>query len=91
MTQHSKDDDFVICESADGFSLHAPGSSDEAIANGDAPYLISEPWPDDEHIIPDSAYAAARAELARRARRSAFGYIRDGVSATWMPSELSTT
>ena len=33
----------VLCESADGFSLHAPGSTDERIACGDAPYLVSGP------------------------------------------------
>jgi len=36
-------DDLVLCQSADGFSLHAPGSTDEEIANGDAPYLVSGP------------------------------------------------
>lgn len=33
--------DLVLCESADGWSLHAPGSTDEDIASGDAPYLLS--------------------------------------------------
>lgn len=33
--------DLVLCRSADGWSLHAPGSTDEQIANGDAPYLVS--------------------------------------------------
>ena len=36
-------DDLVLCQSADGFSLHPPGSTDEEIANGDAPYLVSGP------------------------------------------------
>ena len=36
-------DDLVLCQSVDGFSLHAPGSTDEEIANGDAPYLVSGP------------------------------------------------
>lgn len=35
--------DLVLCESADGWSLHAPGSTDEEIASGDAPYLVSGP------------------------------------------------
>lgn len=35
--------DLVLCESADGWSLHAPGSTDDAIANGDAPYIIDGP------------------------------------------------
>jgi hypothetical protein len=34
-------DDLVLCQSADGWSLHAPGSTDEEIASGDAPYLLS--------------------------------------------------
>lgn len=33
-------DDLVLCESADGWSLHAPGATAEQIATGDAPYLI---------------------------------------------------
>ena len=35
--------DLVICESADGYSLHAPGSTDEQIALGDAPYIEAAP------------------------------------------------
>jgi len=31
--------DLVLCESADGWSLHAPGATDDDIASGDAPYL----------------------------------------------------
>lgn len=31
----------VLCQSTDGWSLHAPGSTDEEIASGDAPYLVS--------------------------------------------------
>ena len=34
-------DDLVLCESPDGWSLHAPGSTDENIASGDAPYILS--------------------------------------------------
>jgi len=33
--------DLVLCRSADGWSLHAPGSSDEDIASGAAPYLTA--------------------------------------------------
>lgn len=31
----------IVCQSADGWSLHAPGSTDEEIACGDAPYLLT--------------------------------------------------
>jgi hypothetical protein len=53
-------DDFVPCESADGWSLHAPGSTDAEIASGDAPALVSGPWEGDEHVIPASGYETAR-------------------------------
>lgn len=33
--------DLVLCTSADGWSLHAPGSTDEEIAVGDAPYIMA--------------------------------------------------
>jgi hypothetical protein len=33
----------VGCFSPDGFSLHAPESTDDDIASGEAPYLISAP------------------------------------------------
>jgi hypothetical protein len=36
-------DKFVLCQSADGWSLHAPGSTDEQIATGDARYLVTGP------------------------------------------------
>jgi hypothetical protein len=36
-------DDFVVCRSPDGWSLHAPGSTDAAIASGAAPYLMTGP------------------------------------------------
>lgn len=36
-------EELVLCESPDGWSLHAPGSTDEEIATGDAPYLVSGP------------------------------------------------
>lgn len=32
---------FNLCASADGWSLHAPDSTDDDIANGDAPYIVS--------------------------------------------------
>ena len=56
----------VVCESPDGYSIHAPGSSDEEIASGDAPPLVSGPWTDDEHVVPASAFDAARRALAVR-------------------------
>lgn len=34
---------FVVCQSADGFSLHRPGATDEEIATGDEPPLVSGP------------------------------------------------
>lgn len=34
-------DDLILCQSADGWSYHAPLSTDEEIAAGDAPYIIS--------------------------------------------------
>ena len=43
-------EDLVLCNSPDGWSLHAPGSTDEQIALGDAPYLTcgaGEPGDDD--------------------------------------------
>lgn len=33
-------DDLVLCESPDGWSLHAPGSDDDEIATGAALYLV---------------------------------------------------
>lgn len=54
--------DLVLCESADGWSLHAPGSTDEQIAQGDAPYLVTG-----EHPITDADYERALAELRRLA------------------------
>jgi hypothetical protein len=39
-------DDLVLCRSDTGdggWSLHAPGSTDDDIASGDAPYLVSGP------------------------------------------------
>lgn len=58
-TQNIDRDDLVLCQSADGWSLHAPGSTDEDIASGDAPYLASG---DGEPTEAD--YADAIAKLA---------------------------
>lgn len=33
--------DLVLCQSPDGWSYHAPGSTDEQIAEGDAPYILT--------------------------------------------------
>lgn len=59
-------DDLVLCRSDagdGGWSLHAPGSTDEQIASGDAPYLASGTarlLPDDEWSRPTRAdYARA--------------------------------
>ncbi|SRR6266571_1943471 len=54
-------DDLVLCESADGWSLHAPGSTDEQIATGDAPYLVSGEGKPSKHD-----YDAALTVLYRR-------------------------
>ena len=53
----------VLCESADGWSLHAPGSTDDAIASGDAPYLACGSGSPTEADY-------RRAEQALRARRA---------------------
>jgi hypothetical protein len=57
------DDAFVTCETVDGYSLHAPDSMDEEIADGSAPALTSGAWPDDAREIPAAAYDAARKAL----------------------------
>lgn len=54
--------DLVLCQSPDGWSLHAPGSTDEDIACGDAPYLVSGPGRGPKK----ADYDAALAELSRR-------------------------
>ena len=69
-------DDFVLCcsDTGDGgWSLHAPGSTDEDIASGDAPYLVSGPaeavdggWdrPNDaDYLAAAEAYATWAAEI----------------------------
>lgn len=62
MTTTYTPSDMVLCESADGWSLHAPESTDEDIASGDAPYILSgegEPTPADY----EKAFRLWRAEL----------------------------
>ena len=50
---------FIICQTADGFSIHAPGSTNDQIACGDAAYLVAgEGEPTDED------FAAAEAKLS---------------------------
>jgi len=56
--------DLVLCESADGWSLHAPGSSDDEIAAGDAPYLVCG---EDEPSADDYREALRVLSAARRA------------------------
>ncbi len=51
----------VLCQTADGWSLHAPGSTDLEIAEGNAPYLRNGPG---KPTAQD--YAQAYAELLRR-------------------------
>lgn len=59
-----RDDDFVTCETADGYSLHAPDSMDEEIADGSAPPLATGEWPEGERRIPAAAFDTARKALA---------------------------
>jgi hypothetical protein len=67
-------EDLVLCRSDTGdggWSLHAPGSTDEQIASGDAPYLVSGPAEMDDETgewsRPDLAdYRAALTELSGR-------------------------
>lgn len=56
-------DDLVLCESPDGWSLHAPDSSDEEIATGEAPYILCGPGKPSET---DYAEAFRRWTDARR-------------------------
>lgn len=56
-----RNEDFVICRSRDGWSLHAPGATDEEIAAGDAPYLVCGPG---EPVAAD--YEEARRVLRER-------------------------
>jgi hypothetical protein len=60
---------FVLCRSDQGdggWSLHAPGSSDNDIATGDAPYITSGPaeW-DEEQQDWDRPNAADYEEVVR--------------------------
>lgn len=32
--------DLILCQTADGWSLHAPHSTDDEIASGEAPYIL---------------------------------------------------
>jgi len=59
-------EEFVAVESPDGWSLHAPGASDEDIREGRAAPLVSGPWIDDERSIPDVGF-----DYALRALRAA--------------------
>lgn len=64
--------DLVPCRSADGWSLHAPGSTDDEIASGDAPPLSSGRWADGEDgdsAIPEAGYADAIYALLRAGTR----------------------
>jgi hypothetical protein len=71
MTNHPNRAKLVLCRSDNGdggWSLHAPGSTDEQIACGDAPYLASGPAEIDEQTgewnRPNAEdYATARAAL----------------------------
>jgi hypothetical protein len=35
---------FEVCDNPDGWSIHAPDATDDAIASGEAPPLASGPW-----------------------------------------------
>lgn len=61
ITPAISNDEFVLCESADGWSLHAPGSTDEEIASGDAVYLACG-----EGNPTQADYDAARAKMQKR-------------------------
>ena len=72
-TEMSVDADLVLCRSDcgdGGWSLHPAGSTDEQIASGDAPVLVSGPaqWDDDEGCWdrPNAQdYASARGEVSQ--------------------------
>jgi len=63
--------EYVICESADGWSLHASGATDEQIAHGVMPPLVSGAWGSDDRTIPDWAYTVADRGLVIGARVAA--------------------
>ena len=50
--------DLVLCESPDGWSLHAPGATDQDIAHGDSPPLACG-----EGAPTEADYEAARQAL----------------------------
>jgi len=72
--------DLVLCTSPEGWSLHAPGSTDEDIAAGDAILLASGEG------RPDAAdYARALADLAgirELARQDQAGEVDDSYART---------
>lgn len=62
-------DDLVLCRRADGWSLHAPGSTDDDIASGDAPCLVSgegEPTADDYTAALEQMFLDAYCEAHER-------------------------
>lgn len=61
---------YVICQSADGWSVHAPGSTDEQIAAGDAPYILSGP-----------GRAPSADEAERRVKRAIYAAKQDRAHA----------
>lgn len=63
------EDEFTLCESVDGWSLHAPGSTDEEIATGEAPPLASGEW-GEERVIPEWGYRTARLQQSIENLRS---------------------
>ena len=72
VTQTTQNYGLVLCRSDagdGGWSLHAPESTDESIASGEAPWLISGPavWKDDRWSRPtQSDYDMAQAQLQMR-------------------------
>lgn len=56
---------FVLTESGDGWSIHAPGSTDDAIASGNAPVLVCGDYTGTNHDrIPAHAYDIATEVLS---------------------------
>jgi|GEM_PF-3030834 hypothetical protein len=83
-TRVDDDADFVVCESEDGWSLHAPDSTDEEIAGGEALPLASgasRPTRED--------YDLARAQLDSPARASTWALRRLALASGITPTELS--
>ncbi len=74
------DRDLVVCYSDagdGGWSLHAPGSTDDEIAEGTARVLVSGTGP-----ITADDYAAARRMLYGRAGEAATRWIDQGIDAS---------